>query len=124
MALCSYNTSIRPTYNISVWYSPKFSHQSDIAQSSYNTSIWYSPKFSSILIHSFAPQFPPRGAPIGHNRDAVMVPFYPRHFHRWYFTDSRGLGYDYDNFNYGKSGKVKFVESGHRKYLARNLTSN
>ena len=54
---------------------------------------------------------------MGHNRDAVMVPFYPRHFQSWYFTDSRGLGYDYDNFNYGKSGKVKFVESQNSKLI-------
>ena len=48
-------------------------------------------------------QFPGKGAPIGHNRDAVMVPFFPRHYHRWYFVDSRTLGYTYDNMGFGKS---------------------
>ena len=38
---------------------------------------------------------------MGHNREAFMVPFFPRHRHSEYFVDSRSLGYDYDDFSYG-----------------------
>ncbi len=59
---------------------------------------------------------PEYGAPIGHHRDSVVVPFFPRHFMHWYFTDSRGLGYDYDNFDYG-GRKKRHPES----YLGNTL---
>lgn len=42
------------------------------------------------------------GAPRGHHRDSVVAPMWPRYFHHMFFTDSRTLGYDYDNFDYGK----------------------
>ena len=49
-------------------------------------------------------QMPAFGAPYGHQRYSVMVPFIPRHFHADYFVDSRTLGYDYDNWQYGAPG--------------------
>lgn len=45
---------------------------------------------------------PEFGAPVGHHRDSVVVPMFPRYFQHMMFTDSRSLGYDYDNFDYGK----------------------
>ncbi len=55
-------------------------------------------------------QLPGKGAPIGHNRDSAMVPFFPRHFHHWYFVDSRTLGYTFDNFGFGKSNRKMRVQ--------------
>ncbi|XP_074654258.1 tyrosinase-like [Tubulanus polymorphus] len=43
-------------------------------------------------------EFPVRNAPIGHNRDEYLVPFFPpfTYTHAMMFADSRNLGYDYD----------------------------
>ncbi|KAM6985171.1 tyrosinase [Aplochiton taeniatus] len=40
-------------------------------------------------------QYPESNAPIGHNRDYHMVPFFPLHRNREYFVSSKELGYEY-----------------------------
>lgn len=58
----------------------------------------------------FEYQYPRRGCPPGHNAYSPMVPFIPLIENVAFFTDSRALGYDYDNHRLGNavitSGKL------------------
>ena len=43
--------------------------------------------------------FSPYNAPIGHNKDDVIVPLYPVYTHQQMFKKSFEFGYDYNDVN-------------------------
>lgn len=49
--------------------------------------------------------YPEANAPIGHNRDAYMVPFIPLYRNGDFFISSKDLGYDYSYLQ--ESGKAQ-----------------